>query len=64
MWPEHSTGESPALHVNKWSGFFHILHILWIKAYIGVGLQRYTGVQVHRDIFCHDTNIDRDIYDT
>ena len=22
-----------------------------------VGLQRYTGVPVHRDIFCHDTNI-------
>ena len=34
-----------------------------------VSLQRYTGVPVHRDIFCHDTNIIywtsyRDIYDT
>ena len=23
-----------------------------------VGLQRYTGAPVNRDIFCHDTNID------
>ena len=36
---------------------------------LGLGLQRYIGVPVHRDIFCHDTNIVywtsyRDIYDT
>ena len=23
-----------------------------------IGLQRYTGAPVNRDIFCHDTNID------
>ena len=23
-----------------------------------LGLQRYTGAPVNRDIFCHDTNID------
>ena len=26
-------------------------------SHLAVGLQRYTGVPVHHNIFCHDTNI-------
>ena len=30
----------------------------WTFIYCWLGLQRYTGAPVNRDIFCHDTNID------
>ena len=38
------------------SGIQHGFHICFDAS--AVGLQRYTGAPVNRDIFCHDTNID------
>ena len=46
--------------------FFIPCHTFWLCFYMNLcyyfafklGLQRYTGAPVNRDIFCHDTNID------
>ena len=74
-WP---TPPSPPHPSKKW---INQLKIVCLKAYANnamlvlqlfwllLGLQRYTGVPVRRNIFCHDTNIVywtsyHDIYDT